>query len=64
MHAHPPTVLISLNKARFRVTEPHGASFIFDLNPAQVLWVDELKHSWELLAGQAHVIAVEVKAAR
>lgn len=64
MHAHPPTVLISLNKARFRVTEPHGASFIFDLNPAQVLWVDDLKHSWQLLAGQAHVIAVEMKAAR
>lgn len=64
MHTHPPMVVISLDKARLRMTAPDGESSIFDLNPAQAFWVDGIEHAWELLAGRAHVIAVEIKAAR
>jgi quercetin dioxygenase-like cupin family protein len=64
MHSHPPLVAVSLSKARLRMTTPDGKSSIFDLNPAQVLWMENVQHSWELLAGQVHLVAVEVKAGR
>lgn len=64
MHSHAPFVLVSLSKARLRMTLPDGSKSIFDLNPGQALWLENAEHSWELLAGQLHVIAVEVKAAR
>jgi quercetin dioxygenase-like cupin family protein len=61
MHTHPPLVAVSLSKARLRMTTPDGKSSIFDLHPAQVLWMENVEHSWELLAGQVHLVAVEVK---
>jgi quercetin dioxygenase-like cupin family protein len=61
MHTHPPFVLVSLGKARLRMTMPDGQKAIFDLNPGQVLWMEGAEHSWELVAGQGHVVAVEVK---
>lgn len=64
MHTHPPMVLVSVGKARFRMTLPDGTTPIVDLNPGQVLWVQGAKHSWELLAGELHVIAAEIKSAR
>lgn len=63
MHTHPPLVVISLDKARLSVRTPDGSSSIIDLNPAQVLWFEDVEHSWELLSGQVHLFAVEVKAA-
>jgi hypothetical protein len=64
MHTHPPLVAVSLSKARLRMTTPDGKSSIFDLNPAQVLWMENVEHSWELLSGQVHLVAVEVKGGR
>lgn len=64
MHTHPPMVLVSIGKARFRMTLPDGKTSIFDLNPGQVMWVQDARHSWELLAGELHVIAAEIKSAR
>ncbi len=64
MHTHVPLVAISMAKARTRMTGPDGKPFIFDLNPAQVLWMEGVQHSWELVAGRVAVIAVEIKAAR
>jgi len=64
MHTHPPLVAVSMSKARLRMTTPDGKSTIFDLNPAQVIWMENVEHSWELLAGQVHLVAVEVKAGR
>jgi quercetin dioxygenase-like cupin family protein len=61
MHTHEPLVLISMSKARSRMTMPNGETAIFDLNPGQVLWLEDAEHSWELLAGRVHVIAVEIK---
>lgn len=63
LHSHARTVAISLDKARIQMAGPDGEPFIFDLNPGQVLWLEDIEHSWELLAGQVHVIAVEPKAA-
>ncbi|MEX2600731.1 MAG: hypothetical protein WD355_03725 [Balneolaceae bacterium] len=64
MHTHPPTVMVSLEKSRFRTTDSDGSSMISDLNPAQVFWMDGATHSWETLAGQMHLVGVEVKSAR
>lgn len=63
MHTHPPMVLVSLGKARLRMKMGDGSTTIFDLNPAQALWLQDVDHSWEMLAGQVHVIAVEIKGA-
>lgn len=63
MHSHPPFVLASLGSARLKLTLPDGSKEILDLRPGQVLWMENAEHSWELLAGNAHVIGVEVKSA-
>jgi hypothetical protein len=64
MHTHPPLVLVSLDKARIRIAGPDGSPSILDLNPGTVLWLENVEHTWKLLAGQIHLFAVEVKAAR
>jgi hypothetical protein len=64
MHTHPPMVLVSLDRTRFRMSLPDGASTIFDLNPGDVRWVEGAHHSWELLAGELHAIGVEIKSAQ
>jgi aspartokinase-like uncharacterized kinase len=37
---------------------------MLDTFPGQVLWMDTAEHSWEILSGDIHVIAVEVKSAQ
>jgi quercetin dioxygenase-like cupin family protein len=64
MHSHPPFVLISVGKARLRMATPDGKTSIFDLNPGQVFWLEGVRHSWELLAGELHAIGVEIKSAQ
>jgi aspartokinase-like uncharacterized kinase len=64
MHSHPPFVLVSLGQARLQMTLPNGEAAIVDLLPGQVMWLEDgLEHSWRILSGEAHVIAVEVKSA-
>ena len=64
MHTHPPTLLVSLGTSRLRMTDPKGANSFFDLTPGQVLWLGEGgEHSWQMAAGQLHIIGVEIKAA-
>lgn len=64
MHSHPPFVLVSLGQARLQLTLPDGEKAIFDLLPGDVHWMESgAQHSWELLSGDAHVVAVEVKSA-
>lgn len=64
MHSHPPTVLVSVGKSRLRVATPDGKSSIFDLNSGNVLWLEGVRHSWELLVGELHAIGVEIKSAQ
>jgi len=64
MHTHPPMVLISLGTGRARMTLQDGSKQILDLRPGAILWVDGAVHSWELLAGEINVVAVEVKSAK
>ena len=64
MHTHPPLALVSLDKARIRIAGPDGSPSILDLNPGTVLWLENVEHTWKLLAGQIHLFAVEIKAAR
>lgn len=63
MHTHPPFVFIGLANARLRLATPTATNVIFDVTPGTVLWMENAEHSWEMLSGQAHIIAVEVKAA-
>jgi hypothetical protein len=63
-HSHPPFVFISLDTARGKLTLPDGKSVILDTYPGQAMWFAEgAEHSWQLLAGQLNVIAVEIKSA-
>lgn len=63
MHTHPSFVFLSLGTGRLRLATPTAANVIFDVHPEQVLWMENAEHSWEMIAGQLHVVAVEVKAA-
>ena len=64
MHSHPPFVFVSLGTARLGLTLADGKNVILDTYPGQVIWMENAEHAWELLSGQAHVIAVEVKSAQ
>ena len=64
MHSHVPFVFVSLGTARLNLTLPDGRSMIFDTHPGQAIWMDNAEHSWEVLSGEVHVIAVEVKSAQ
>ena len=64
MHSHSPFVFVSLGTARMSLTLPDGKTAILDTYPGQVMWLENAEHSWELLSGEAHVIAVEVKSAQ
>lgn len=61
MHSHPPALLVSLGDARYRLTMPDGTRTIVDVQPGQTFWLDGDAHSWELIAGDSHMVAVEVK---
>ena len=63
MHSHPPFVFVSLGTARLDLTLADGKKVVLDTYPGQVIWMENAEHSWEILSGDAHVIAVEVKSA-
>jgi quercetin dioxygenase-like cupin family protein len=63
MHSHPPFVFVGLETTRLRLTPAGASPMIFDIHPEQVLWMVDAEHSWEMVAGHAHVIGVEIKAA-
>ncbi len=65
MHSHPPILLVSVGSGRFKLTSPEGKTQILDFYPGMVFWRESsTEHSWEMLAGDAHVIAIEVKSAQ
>ena len=64
MHSHPPLLLVGIGNARVKFGYPDGKSQIFDIQPGTVVWSEGGDHSWELLAGQVNVVAVEVKSAK
>ncbi len=64
MHSHPPLLIVSIGSARIKFTSPEGKTQILDVRPGSIVWLDGVEHSWELLAGEIHVIAVEVKSAQ
>lgn len=64
MHSHPPTLLVAIGKGRGKLTTPDGNTMLHDYTPGQLMWVpDFFEHSWEMLSGDPHVIAIEVKSA-
>ena len=65
MHSHPPLLLVSLGTGRVKLTLADGKNQMLDLRPGTLFWVEGgTEHSWELLAGEINVVAVEVKAAK
>jgi len=63
MHSHNTMLIVSVDLARLKLTVPGQEPMIVDLRPGQVMWMENPEHAWELLAGQLHVIAIEVKSA-
>jgi hypothetical protein len=64
MHSHPPTLLISQDWMRLKLTMSDGKTGIHDFHPGGVQWLGEGgTHSWDAIAGGGRVIAIEVKAA-
>ena len=64
MHSHRPMLVVNLGPGRQKVTSSDGTTQIVDLNPGTVVWRDDaFDHAWELLAGDVHVLLVEVKSA-
>lgn len=65
LHSHPPSLLVMLAAGRGRVSQPDGNAMIVNYDPGRVLWVAEgMHHSWEMLAGEPHVIVIEPKSAQ
>jgi len=64
MHSHPPVLAVSVGSGRLKITSRDGESQIVDTRPGMILWLEDAEHTWELLAGNHHFIAIEVKAAR
>lgn len=64
MHSHTPFVFVSLGTARMKLTLPDGTNAVLDTYPGQVMWLEDAEHAWEIISGDAHVIAVEVKSAQ
>ncbi len=65
MHSHPPSLLVTQDWIRLKLTLPDGKSSIFDFHPGQVMWLPEGgTHSWETIAGNGRVIVIEVKSAQ
>lgn len=56
-----PWPLVGPGRARLRVTAAGGNTQRLDFEPGLVIWRDSVEHSREMLAGDAHVIGVEVK---
>ncbi len=46
------------------MTAPDGTKQMLDLRPGMVIWLDGVEHSWELLAGEIDLVAVDVKSAQ
>ncbi|HEU0225806.1 MAG TPA: hypothetical protein VFR29_10255, partial [Steroidobacteraceae bacterium] len=65
MHSHPPSLLVSQDWIRLKLTLTDGKTAIHDFHPGQVLWLPQGgEHSWEAIAGSGRVIAIEVKSAQ
>lgn len=63
MHSHSDYVLVSLASTRLKLTMPDGQQSVVDVRPGQVLWMENAQHGWEILAGELHAVAIEVKSA-
>lgn len=63
MHSHPPFALVSLGGGRLVLTMPDGSQGVITFHPGDVHWLEGAAHSWQMVAGDAQVIGVEVKAA-
>jgi hypothetical protein len=64
MHSHIPSLYVSLDWLRFKLTQHDGKTSMLDFGPGQIIWLGNgAEHSWEALAGSGRVIVVEVKAA-
>jgi hypothetical protein len=64
LHSHIPSLYVSLDWMRLKLTQPDGKTSILDFAPGQTLWLGNgAEHSWEAIAGSGRVIAVELKGA-
>lgn len=61
-HSYPPTVLVTPDWARLKLTLPDGTSNVHDFSPGQVLCLVEGGTCfWEILAANGRVTTIEAK---
>ena len=62
MHSHPNQVAVALTDAKMKFTFPNGESAEAELKAGQVLYLDPVDHTVELLgADETRLILVELK---
>ncbi len=62
MHTHPSQVANGLSDGQYRFTSPDGQSAEVELKAGEVLYMDPVEHTTEVIGTQeAHVILVELK---
>ncbi len=62
MHSHPNQVAIALTDAKLKFTFPNGDSAEAELNAGDVMYLDPVEHTVELLGSEeTRLILVELK---
>ncbi len=62
MHSHPNQVAIGLTDAKMKFTFPNGGSAEVELKAGEVIYLEPVEHTVELLAPEeCRLILVEVK---
>ena len=61
MHSHRASVVYTLSDGKAKSTTPDGKSVIIESKAGQAVWAEPTTHAWESIAGDGHVIIVELK---
>ncbi len=62
MHSHPSQVAIALSDTKMKFTFPNGESAEAELKAGEVMYLEPVEHTVELLApGEGRLILVELK---
>lgn len=62
MHTHPNMVAIALTETKMKFTFPGGESAEVELKAGEVMYLDPVEHTVELLgSGEGRLILVELK---
>ena len=61
MHSHPAGVALTLANGQIRITLPGGQTVDTELKPNEVRYREPREHAGELIAGELHMVLIELK---